>query len=480
MAQVLILNFDGADGATTYTEEAQGLSPEENTRSEIDAAWAKFGAGSLLQVSASAVELADLEYGLPAVSSAAVTLHGWIRMPALPSEYAYVALGVSCEDASPAVFIGESGAGVLAVSSGSGMPTYVPLSTSFAADTDYHIAMVIDGRDVYVFVDGSLDETHDLGEDNALGDVIGFGAMASGASWWIDAVELATGEARWTTGFTPPASAPSLVSVGFPVGATGVIVLTGYAPSGNVVNIPCAEVSLTGYAPDRVLLLDGAAEITLTGYAPDFGPDFADIPLAVSDLVGYAPSPVWTVPAVMVPTARTVYTLTVTGAADGTDDVEIPMASFQARMRDGDPSYLAAVVPDSATYEPYVTARSNGDLEIRKGVEWPDGTRQMEIIARAGFEHLYLDRGARNDSMTIVGYRTESATSPKERAVSGVSYYALQANGKRRLRCELDLFLRVGDTCIFGTGEADSLVVGAIQYTVQAVPAMAVMEVTEA
>jgi hypothetical protein len=54
------------------------------------------------------------------------------------------------------------------------------------------------------------------------------------------------------------------------------------------------------------------------------------------------------------------------------------------------------------------------------------------------------------------------------------------ATGKRRLRAEMDLFLKVGDTCIFGTGQDDSFTVGAIQYTVQAMPAMARMEVTEA
>jgi hypothetical protein len=62
--------------------------------------------------------------------------------------------------------------------------------------------------------------------------------------------------------------------------------------------------------------------------------------------------------------------------------------------------------------------------------------------------------------------------------VEGVSYYCLQADGKRRVRALLDLFLRIGDTCVYGSGASDYMTVGYITYTV--IVNQAIMEVTEA
>jgi hypothetical protein len=56
-----------------------------------------------------------------------------------------------------------------------------------------------------------------------------------------------------------------------------------------------------------------------------------------------------------------------------------------------------------------------------------------------------------------------------------VSYYGLQANGKRTFRADPDLFLRVGDTAVYG---AESIVVDQISYSVG--ERQAIMQVTEA
>jgi hypothetical protein len=480
VAQVLILNFDGADGATTYTEEVQGLTPSENMRSEIDTDWSQFGTGSLLQSSPSAAEECRLLYTYAPQSSAAVTLHAWVRVGSLPSPDGGFVLAVAGDGTVAGVAILQSGASMLAVSDKLGTPAFVPLSTVFLADTDYHVALVIDGRNLLVFVDGVVDYAHDLGMDDALGDLDGFQVFATDGAWRVDAIELATGEARWTAGFTPPASAPAAAAaVTFPISVTGVIEVIGLAVYHNVVNIPCAQIDVALFVPYRHADIP-CGDVRVAGTQPLFGPGPMLIPAGQIEAIAYAPASVWRLPAAVAAMPRVIYTMTITGDADGTADAEIPISSFQALLRDGEPSYLACVVPDPLAYEPMVSARANGDIVISKGYEWPDGSRQMETIARADFEHLYYDIGARSASMTVVGYSTSINTSPKEWPVSGVSFRSLMATGKRRIRAEMDLFLRVGDTCVYGTGEDDAMTVGAIQYTVQAQPAMAVMEVTEA
>jgi hypothetical protein len=484
MSQVLVLNFEGIDGATEYLDEALGASPTTNDYCEIDTSWSKFG-GSSLRMSSINSETATLAYKeiLPE-NTGAFTIHAWVRTEA--SGY-NMAGWLSLNRYTDGVFTGfvEIGARydpdyltrqIFAFDAQDHDEYISKLSDiEVVAGQEYHWAIVYDGQDVLFFIDGSLKETISLtNRPNPLAGMNGVWIRAY-EEMWIDAVEVVH-TAKWTSNFTPPTTAPVFVESGVPHGA---ILLTGYAPTHTLIEIPCGEITITGYYPEWVLPIN-AADITLVGYGPNFGPGPAEIPLAEIAMAGYAPSPVWVVPEALTASARTVYTLTITGAADGTTDIEIPMASFQARMRDGGPSYLACVVPNSTAYEPHLSARSNGDIEIRKGYEWPDGTRQLEVIARADFEHLYLDRGARADSMTVVGYRTEAAVSPKEWTVTGLSYYAMQADGKRRIRCEIDMFLRVGDTCVYGTGPSDSILVGAIQYQVRANPATAVMEVTEA
>jgi len=171
-----------------------------------------------------------------------------------------------------------------------------------------------------------------------------------------------------------------------------------------------------------------------------------------------------------------VYTCTLTGSEDGEDDLLLPMSSFQSRQRNGDPSYLEVVIPNAPAYEAGISARKNGDLVVKKG--WKSGEdsfEQMEEICRAGFNSLRTDDGSLNSSATIVGYRTFSATAIKSRTVLNCSYRVLQANGTRRFRAPVDLFLRPGDTAVIGE---ESITVDYLTYIVS--PLKSYMEITEA
>lgn len=223
-----------------------------------------------------------------------------------------------------------------------------------------------------------------------------------------------------------------------------------------------------------------SADMTLSGNAPAFGPGTSIIPPATATLAPGNPSYIWAIPLSQQSAAKIIFSCTLTGAPDGLSDLTLPMSSFQARMRDGDPSYVSVVVPSSATYAADIVARANGEIIIKTGFLMRDGSARMEEIARVDYESIQIDRGARNDSVTLSGHKTVASTVSSERTMTGVSYYGLQANGKRRIRANLNLFLRCGDTCIYGDDPGDRFTVGNISYFVGAEPVQMIMEVGEA
>ncbi|MCK9362150.1 MAG: hypothetical protein M0P74_00885 [Syntrophales bacterium] len=222
------------------------------------------------------------------------------------------------------------------------------------------------------------------------------------------------------------------------------------------------------------------ADAHLMEHNPDFGVMSSQVPVATATLLARNPAYIWNVPLSQQGQAKVIYYCILTGANDGVDDVILPISSFQARARDGEPSYLSCVVPDSLSNEAAILARTNGEIIIQKGVRLHDGTEQMEELMRVDYEDVQIHRGAYSDSAIIGGHKTVTSSAPKEWAVSGVSFYGLQSDGKRSIRANMDLFLRPGDTCIYGNGGNDYFTVGMITYWVSAVPATFYMEVQEA
>ena len=248
-----------------------------------------------------------------------------------------------------------------------------------------------------------------------------------------------------------------------------------------VVEIPNGELILTAEDPGwGGSYLISLATLFIHTIIPSSGPVNAQIPVAPLSLSIRNPSSVWAIPLSQQSAAKIIFSCTLTGAPDGLSDLTLPMSSFQARMRDGDPSYVSVVVPSSTTYAADVAARSNGEIIIKKGFLMRDGSAQMEEIARVDYESIQINQGAKNDSLILSGHKTVTSSAPKDVTVVGVSFYGSQANGKRRVRANLDLFLRVGDCCVYGTDGNDYFTVGQISYIVSAVPPSAIMEVTEA
>ena len=185
---------------------------------------------------------------------------------------------------------------------------------------------------------------------------------------------------------------------------------------------------------------------------------------------------VWTVPAGLRITP--IYRLTLTGAPDATTDVELPLESFQGRIRADDAqSYLSVVIPDAYTYAQAVADRPAGELVLRKGVRMASGAEMLTEIARVSLDEISDDRGGNSASLTLTGWSAIAAGAFKTRTLTGVSYRH-GGSGLRRVRASFDTFLRPGDTAVFPELGGESLTVGSLSYTVG--PLQEVMEITEA
>jgi len=258
------------------------------------------------------------------------------------------------------------------------------------------------------------------------------------------------------------------------------LTLTGYNPlfGPAFADIPAAGITLTGHNPSnyQILNITAAGSLVLAGFAPSYGPAAAIIPLASGlEIAAYSPTQSWSLGVNALYKKQTIFQCILTGAADGLDDLIIPISSFQSTVRDGDPTYLACVIPDSINYIADISARTNGDIIIKQGYKLYDGSIQAEEIIRVDYENLQDARGGRSASATISGHKTTSSSSPKSVELEEVTYYGLQVNGKRTFRAKPDIFLRVGDTAVYGT---ESIIIGQISYTVDT--RQAIMQVTEA
>lgn len=156
------------------------------------------------------------------------------------------------------------------------------------------------------------------------------------------------------------------------------------------------------------------------------------------------------------------YTLTLTGAPDNKTDVTLPMASYSSRLRSGESSYLQVSVPNARAYASYISQRPNGELVVRRGVRYSDGSTTVQELARASLSAVNLDVGSRSSSVSLQGRETTTNDDPKTVALTG-SFYRALSGGKRRFRCAIDNTLRPGDTAII---DGESLVVGELQHQV--------------
>lgn len=152
---------------------------------------------------------------------------------------------------------------------------------------------------------------------------------------------------------------------------------------------------------------------------------------------------------------------TLTGAADDLDDIEIPISSFNYRLRSATPSYLQAVIP-GIEYVQEIADRSNGEMKLEMAYIVGGVEHHREVLAQITLESISTYEGTKSKSIVLMGHKTESVGT-KIVTVSGVSYFS-EIGGKRRIRLAVpDMYLKPGDTIRWG---AEEFIAGSISTVV--------------
>lgn len=155
------------------------------------------------------------------------------------------------------------------------------------------------------------------------------------------------------------------------------------------------------------------------------------------------------------------YFLTITGAADGVEDVEIPFVSFQARRRSGADTYLQVVVP-STEFIDSIIDRANGTMRIDQAYVLAGEIARRQNIIETTMDQVNPYQGGISDTLVLIGYKTTTYT-PKNVTLTDATYRA-QIDGKLSYRLPTpDILLNPGDLVTIGE---DEFTLGIMSYTV--------------
>jgi hypothetical protein len=170
--------------------------------------------------------------------------------------------------------------------------------------------------------------------------------------------------------------------------------------------------------------------------------------------------------------------LTLTGAADGTTDVEIPISSFQARKRTGYETYISAVIP-GLEYAEEIADRSNGQMIVEMAYLVGGVESIREEILRADLEKIMIQKGPMSRSITLYGRRAETFVGTAARLTKPI--YSSQYEGRMTYRFAIpDPYLKPGDAVTVEDDEGtDVLTVDQVTYIVSTAGGTTSMEIQE-
>jgi len=210
----LMLHADGSDGSTTFTDSSSTpKTVTANNQAQIDTAQSKFGGASALFDGTddylSSVDSADWDLG-----AGSFTIDFWVRFNSVATNANLIAqFGVASQNAWLVQWNTSNLLRFLYTTDGS---TTVTLSNSWTPTTAvwYHVAVVRNGNDLLMFIDGTqIGTTQTLSatifnstSDIAVGSQTG-GTGTGDLNGWMDEIRLVKGTAVWTSNFTAPTGA---------------------------------------------------------------------------------------------------------------------------------------------------------------------------------------------------------------------------------------------------------------------------------
>ena len=210
---VLLCNFDGADAATTYTEESSNFAVASfESAAELDTSEKKFGTASALFAGT------DDAITFPAISaydlgSGDFTIELWIRFDISPAVDGWMSQFEETGN-NRSWYFGYSGGDMKFAYSTTGADTIqLSRSTGFSADQWYHLAVSRNGSSLRIFIDGVQQGATFSISDTIIAstDVLRIGTLNSGVDFGtngrIDEARMTVGVGRYTANFTPPTEA---------------------------------------------------------------------------------------------------------------------------------------------------------------------------------------------------------------------------------------------------------------------------------
>lgn len=311
---------------------------------------------------------------------------------------------------------------------------------------------------------------------DASGNVYTTGATASGNT---TRKYSSAGSLQWSVDFGDLTNAiaidgsANIYVAGYLVSGVG---LRKYDTSGSLIWSVTAGDTLWGVAYAAAGLATTLPAIALAlAIAAPLSTGFVTIPALSIPLALAAPS-VTTPPLppelAGLPVAR-IYRAWLSG--DGSELLELAMASFQCVRRTGESTWLAVALPTySAGLAATLNARVGGQLIINAGYRLADGSEVLGLFLRAALTAVELERTRDGATITLTARVIPTASSPQTRTLAGIRRQ-VRDDGRYSVTCEADPLLRPGDTV---TAIGASFIVGAIRYAIR--PQEAIMELTEA
>lgn len=229
---------------------------------------------------------------------------------------------------------------------------------------------------------------------------------------------------------------------------TDVITPSGSGDGSPLAGIDTDEITISGSGDNQIeVTLTGTDEIALSGSGD--GLDYTDF---LTQYLGSAYE-------------RFKFTL------DGT---EIPISTFQARFKSGDPTHLQVTIPDYVTWAATVAAATDGEMIIAGTYFYGGETVLTQQILAVDVDSIDFSEGPSSKTITLKGKRTISTTA-QVAALSGSYSKQTQSGTTTYQLAVIDYFLRPGDTATIGD---DTITVDSITYTVS--PGQAQMTVKAA
>lgn len=142
--------------------------------------------------------------------------------------------------------------------------------------------------------------------------------------------------------------------------------------------------------------------------------------------------------------ARSYYVMEI----EGDPVLRVPISSWQATVQTDTSSFLQCVIPAADDYVDDIEDRLDTEQFIVYRTTFVDGVELKSELARALLETTSYAEGATKATLTLSGYDPayETPDSPATRVLSGLRTVTTSSAGAVRIRCDIDWFLRPGDT----------------------------------